>query len=183
MREHGVLRRILFLYDEGVRRLAAGEAPAQVLGSSARIIQRFVEGYHEKLEEQFVFPKMLQAGKLAELVKVLSAQHQAGRTLTAEILAMATPAALAKADQRQALSAKLTSFSRMYAPHAAREDTDLFPAYHDLFTEKEFDALGDQFEEQEHKLLGNGGFEGAVKEVADLEKVFGIGDLAQFTPR
>jgi hemerythrin-like domain-containing protein len=183
MREHGVPRRILFLYDEGVRRLGAGEAPAQVIGSSARIIQRFVEGYHEKLEEQFVFPKVLQAGKFAELVRVLSAQHQVGRTLTTEILAMATPAALAKADQRQALSARLTRFSRMYAPHAAREDTDLFPAYHDLFTEKEFDALGDQFEEQERKLLGNGGFEGAVKEVADLEKVFGIGDLAQFTPR
>ena len=182
MREHGVLRRVLGLYDEGVRRLVAGESPIATLGAAAGIVQRFIEGYHEKLEEQFVFPRMQQAGKRTELVQVLLAQHVAGRKVTADILAASTVAGVAGAEGRQALIGHLHAFARMYRPHAAREDTDLFPAYQALFSEKEFDALGDRFEEQEHRLVGSGGFEGAVKEVAELESAFGVHDLARFTP-
>jgi hypothetical protein len=70
----------------------------------------------------------------------------------------------------------------MYAPHAAWEDTDLFPAYRALFTAAELDKLGDKFEEQEHKLLGSGGFAGSLRDVGDLEKALGIHDLARYTP-
>lgn len=183
MREHGVLRRVLLVYDESVRRLSAGNTPVEVIASAANIVKRFIEGYHEKLEEQLVFPRMQKAGKLTDLVQILFTQHQAGRRVTAEVLKSATAAGVADSSGREALLSKLQSFSRMYRPHAAREDTDLFPAYHGLFTENELDRLGDEFEEQERKLLGSGGFEGAVREVADLEKALGIHDLAQLTPR
>lgn len=183
MREHGVLRRVLLVYDESVRRIDAGNLPPYaVIASAANIVRRFIEGYHEKLEEQFVFPRMRQAGKLTDLVDVLLRQHRAGSTVTDEIL-QAASRKVATASARHALARLLRSFVRMYQPHAAREDTDLFPAYHAFFTEAEFDKLGDQFEEEEHRLLGSGGFEGAVKEVADLEQALGILDLAQFTPR
>ena len=52
--------------------------------------------------------------------------------------------------------------------------------YRQQFTEAEFDKLGDRFEDQEHKLLGSGGFEGSLKEVGDLEKTLGIHHLAKF---
>lgn len=71
----------------------------------------------------------------------------------------------------------------MYQPHAAREDTVLFPAFHASFSERDFHEVGERFEEQEHKLLGSGGFEQAVGEVVQLEKAVGIDDLAAFTPR
>ena len=70
----------------------------------------------------------------------------------------------------------------MYAAHAAWEDTELFPVFRALFTEAQLDELGERFEEQEHKLLGGGGFEGSLKEVGDLETALGIHDLAAFTP-
>ena len=89
----------------------------------------------------------------------------------------------ATAGQRRAIVADMQSFGRMYAAHAAWEDTDIFPTYREQFTEAELDKLGEQFEEQEHKLLGSGGFEGSLKEVGDLEKSLGIHDLAKFTPR
>jgi hypothetical protein len=79
--------------------------------------------------------------------------------------------------------ADIQSFARMYGPHAAWEDTELFPVYREQFTEAEFDKLGERFEEQEHKLLGRGGFEGSLREVRDLEKSLGINDLTKFTPR
>jgi hemerythrin-like domain-containing protein len=63
MREHGILRRVLLVYDEAARRLAADDATVMsVIGASANIVHRFVEGYHEKLEEEFVFPKLEKGG-------------------------------------------------------------------------------------------------------------------------
>jgi hypothetical protein len=64
-----------------------------------------------------------------------------------------------------------------------RRADQLFPVYRQQFTEAQFDKLGDRFEDQEHELLGSGGFEGSLKEVGDLEKTLGIHDLAKFTPR
>ena len=183
MREHGVLRRVLLVYDEAARRLTAEDSGAiAVVSAAANVVHRFVEGYHEKLEEDFVFPKLEKAGKLADLTRILRVQHAAGRKLTDAIMKSAKAGKAATAEQRRALVADLQSFGRMYAPHAAWEDTELFPAYREQFTEAELDKLGDQFEDQEHKLLGSGGFEGSLKEVADLEKALGVHDLAKFTP-
>jgi hypothetical protein len=38
----------------------------------------------------------------------------------------------------------------MYRPHESREDTVLFPAIRSLMTAKEYDDLGEQFEDREH---------------------------------
>jgi hemerythrin-like domain-containing protein len=183
MREHGVLRRVLLVYDEAARRLTAEDASAlAVVASAANIVHRFVEGYHEKLEEELVFPKLEKAGKLTDLTKTLRAQHAAGRKLTDAIMKTAKAGKGATAEQRRGLGADLQAFGRMYAPHAAWEDTELFPIFREQFTEAELDKLGEQFEDQEHKLLGSGGFEGSLKEVGELEKALGIHDLAKFTP-
>jgi hemerythrin-like domain-containing protein len=71
----------------------------------------------------------------------------------------------------------------MYAPHEAREDTVLFPALRRLVSAHEYDALGEAFEDEEHRKFGQEGFEGMVERVAGLEKTLGIYDLKQFTPR
>jgi hemerythrin-like domain-containing protein len=80
------------------------------------------------------------------------------------------------------LMAALRLFARMYRPHAAREDTVLFPALRSVVSAHEYDALGEEFEEKEHKLFGEDGFEKVVAEVAGLEKQLGLNDLASFTP-
>jgi hemerythrin-like domain-containing protein len=183
MREHGVLRRVLLVYDEAVRRLVAEDQAAMTaVGAAANLVHRFVEGYHEKLEEDFVFPTLEKAGTLTELTKVLRVQHAAGRKLTEAIMRTAKTGRGATAAERQALVADLRSFARMYGAHAAWEDTELFPSYRKQFSEAELDKLGDRFEEQEHKLLGSAGFEGALREVGDIERTLGIHDLAKFTP-
>jgi hemerythrin-like domain-containing protein len=182
MREHGVLRRILLVYEEAIRRLSSSDAAVlDVIGGAANIVHRFVEGYHEKLEEEFVFPRMEKAGKLLDLTQVLRIQHAAGRKVT-DAIRESTKQKSATAAQRQALTANLASFIRMYAPHAAWEDTELFPVFRQLYSAAELDRLGDRFEDQEHKLLGSGGFEGSLKDVGDLEQALGIHDLSKFTP-
>jgi len=83
MREHGVLNRILLIYDEGVRRLRAKEdLPPDALGQTAEIVRRFLEDYHSKLEENFIFPEFEKRNQMAALMKTLRAQHAAGRTMT-----------------------------------------------------------------------------------------------------
>ena len=181
MREHGVLRRVLFVFDEAAHRLeSTADLPLDQLGAAAKLIRRVIEDYHEKIEEQHVFPRFEQANTLVDLVAVLRKQHQAGRDVTTHVMSLAD-AKLADADRTQ-LAAALRAFNRMYRPHAAREDTVLFPALHKLVGAKEWDAMGDQFEDIEKQTLGEGGFEHAVVDVAKIEEAFGLADLATFTP-
>jgi hemerythrin-like domain-containing protein len=183
MREHGVLNRILLIYDEHVRRLNAKETfDGSVLASSADIIRHFVEEYHEKLEEDFLFPRFRKAGKLTGLVDTLLAQHRAGRVLTAQIRELAATATLKYVSDSEKLADALKSFIRMYRPHEAREDTVLFPAFRSIVTPHEYEALGEDFEKKEDELFGEDGFFRVVDQVAALEKKLGLYDLAQFTP-
>jgi len=184
MREHGVLRRILLIYGDVARRLeASADVDVAVVQRSAKLIRRFVEDYHEKQEEEVLFPRFERAHKLVDLVNVLRAQHQAGRRVTERIQGLATGDGIKSADGRRRLHAELQSFIRMYEPHAAREDTVLFPALHEIVSRSEYDALGEDFERREHAVFGGDGFEHAVAEVDGIERSLGIEDLARFTPR
>jgi hemerythrin-like domain-containing protein len=183
MREHGVLARILLIYDEISVRLGQGQNyPPAVLTNAAGLVRRFVEDYHEKLEEDHVFPRFVKAGKLLDLVNVLPEQHQAGRRLTEKIKNLGSLSTL-NPDGKRDLLKNLALFARMYRPHKSREDTVLFPAFHSIVSEKEYDALGEKFEEQEDKLFGEHGFEKVVEQVGGLEKSLGIYELSQFTPK
>ena len=182
MREHGILKRVLLAYDEIIRRIRSNkEFPPQAVTDGATIIRKFIEEYHEKLEEDHLFPRFRKAGKLVDLVDTLYKQHQAGRRVTDRI--MATASALKTQDDRNRLAGDLEAFNRMYAPHEAREDTVLFPELHKIVSPHEYDAMGEQFESIERKTFGGDGFDIYVDKVAQLEKQLGIYDLAQFTPK
>lgn len=184
MREHGVLDRIMLIYDAARTRWAAGgDFPAQVLADAAGIVRRFIEEYHEKLEENYLFPRFEKAGKLADLTRILRQQHEAGRRLTATVIEGAKADALRDPAQRRAMAAALEQFTRMYRPHAAREDTVLFPAIRQVVGAKEYDELGETFEGIEEKNFGEGGYEKIVEQVAKLESQVGLEDLARFTPQ
>jgi hemerythrin-like domain-containing protein len=181
MREHGVLKRVLLIYREGIRRMQAGDdAPAQALNAGAEIIRSFIEDYHEQLEERHVFPRLEQAGKLTDITAVLRTQHQRGRVVTDRVLA-ATGAAVPGGSARDALVQDLSAFIRMYEPHEAREDTVVFPALRDIVPAKDFRDMAEIFEDEEHRRFGQAGFQGVVDKVAEIEKGLGIFDLSQFT--
>jgi len=187
MQEHALLERVLLVYEECLSclgRLGGRTEPApDILSRSALIVRNFVEQYHEKLEEEHVFPRFVKAGKLTDLVAVLLEQHKSGRALTDRILARATPAGFADVAARGSLTVALDRFISMYRPHASREGSVLFPAFRDLVPAEEFAALGGMFEKREHEILGPEGFEGQVGVVAGLEKQLGIYALSKFTPK
>ena len=183
MREHGLLNRILLIYDTCRLHLSNNEKfDLAALYNSAQIIRTFVEDYHEKLEENYLFPRFEKANQLTNLVSTLRAQHIAGRNITNRIIEFGKMKSLAGSYETQQLVQLLDSFNKMYRPHEAREDTVLFPAIRKIISRNEYFALGEDFEKKEHQLFGEEGFETMVERVANIEKQIGIYDLAQFTP-
>jgi hypothetical protein len=72
MREHGVPDRVLLVYEEAVRRLRDHEdLPPEVFQAAASLVRTFVEDYHERLEEKFIFPELEKQQKLLHLVTTL----------------------------------------------------------------------------------------------------------------
>ena len=184
MREHGVLKRVMLVYDEILRRWdAKQDVPPETLAAAAGIIRSFVEDYHEKLEEDYLFPRFEKANKLTDLVKTLKEQHIAGRKVTDFVLQRANLQMLKDPAERAKVAEAIRQFNRMYAPHEAREDTVLFPAFHSIVSQNEYDSLGEDFEKKEDELFGDEGFEKMVDKVAGIEKQLGIYDLSQFTPK
>ena len=180
IREHGVLHRVLLIYDAAIRRLLANEDfdPA-VISDSAKLVQDFIENYHEKSEEDFLFPRFRKAHQLADLVTTLLEQHQAGRKVTRNILESAAQVPSEAAAKRNCISAN----SPRCTGRTRRASTVLFPKLRDIVSGHEFDAIGEEMEKREHQHFGEDGFEKAVAQVAELEKKVGLYDLTQFTPK
>ncbi len=179
MREHGALARLLLVYESALARPSLEPAVTVTVHRAADLVSTFIEQYHEKLEEDFLFPLLERAGKHVELVRTLRTQHVAGRVVTQNILRVTAPGVVTN---REELSHFVQAFVRMYRPHASREDTVIFPTLHEVTNVKQLRELGDQFEDEEHRRFGKGGFESVVAQVAELEQQLGIADIAQFTP-
>ena len=183
MQEHGVLKRILLIYDACRIHLINKESfPVNALYNAAGIIRTFVEDYHEKQEENYLFPRFQKANQLTDLVSVLLQQHQAGRKVTEQVMQLSKTTNRNDAEN-QRLIQLLSAFNTMYSPHEAREDTVLFPAFRKLVSKHEYDSLGEEFENNEQKLFGKDGFETIVNKVANIEKQLSIYELSQFTPK
>jgi hemerythrin-like domain-containing protein len=155
---------------------------AEPLQTAVSILREFIANYHEKDEEELIFPRLEKAGRQVELIGVLRRQHEVGRKLLTQIERYCTPAQFGTVANRRSLAGLLAQFNRMYRPHAAREDTVLYPAFRELVGEKELDKLQVVFEQRE-KALPHGGFEKVVGEVARIEVAYGLADLAQFTAK
>ncbi len=184
MREHGVLKRVLLCYREMTARIEAGTPPDPPdLHDAALIIHDYIEGFHEGLEEGYVFPRLARAGRLTGIVTTLLVQHANGRVITQFLLSHATASAVASPATRARLAAAMRAFDRMYEPHEAREDTVIFPAFRQIVPAGELTDLGRHFANLEHQQFGTNEFAAMVARVASIEQALGIYDLAQFTPQ
>jgi hemerythrin-like domain-containing protein len=184
MREHGILRRALLVYQEAATRLRqdAGAVPTDVLEMTAQLFRVFGEDYHEKkLEEVYILPIVKKStGAAARYVDVLLAQHARGRDITDYLLSVTKADRIPSNGVTSVVSA-LESFVRMYAHHAAIEDTVVFPAWKASLGEVELDELAAKFEEIEAEHFGGDGFDAAVMRMEEIEASLGLGNLETFT--
>lgn len=184
MREHGVLRRAFLVYQTAALRIDSGkgQVPAPALARTARLFRTFGEDYHERrLEEQIIFPAVRKLkGPVARYPDILHEQHDRGRELTAYVMEVSRGGRLASGSEKP-LARALHEFALMYAHHAAREDTDVFPAWKASLPAKAYQEMGEQFERIEQQVFGHDGFEDALKQIEEIEREMGLSDLAALT--
>jgi hemerythrin-like domain-containing protein len=184
MFEHGLIERLLLIYDKSAAMLDQGrQLPAGLLADAGDLIQKFIHDYHEKLEEEHLFPRFVTAHREGDLLDTLKAQHNAGRELTKQIKRLTQGATDGAAHDGKQLAQLLRSAGTMYFPHCARENAILFPAVLDLVLEYEYKRLADVFGELRTKAIGDKGRKKISDQIAQLEERLGIGDLAEFTAK
>lgn len=193
MTDHGLLKRILLIYRECADRLNTGdELDPAALFHSAQMVHSYIEDFHEGIEEGYIFPRLLRAGKLRDTIRNLLIQHDVGRKLTIAVIQSSTTMDMpgtgaapgfATAESRAALARTLNQFITMYEPHEAREDTVVFPAFRDVTADGSvFDQVSEQIAEAQQKRFGDHGMSGYLDQVDRIEQQLGIHDLAGFTP-
>ena len=184
MREHGILRRALLVYQESAVKLKQdpNSIPADALEKTAQLFRAFGEDYHEKkLEEAYIFPALKKQQNAASgYVDILLAQHARGNQITDYLLSKTRGDKIPTADVNGFVAA-LESFVRMYEHHAAIEDTVVFPAWKEVVGSKELDELAEKFEEIEEEFFGEDGFESALRRMSEIEESLGFSNLAIFT--
>jgi hemerythrin-like domain-containing protein len=184
MREHGLIERLMIIYQECADRLSEGvDVPPGALLNAGVVVDGFVQNYHEGLEEKHIFPLFEKAGRLTNLVAILRRQHEVGRILSGRTIFYAGKGNLLQPDTKAALVPICQGYTRMYREHMGREDTMVFTAVRDLVSPAEFRRMGDLFEDLETQTLGQGGYERELGRVSEIEKMLGIEDLDKFTAK
>jgi hemerythrin-like domain-containing protein len=184
MREHGILRRALLVFQESATKLRQdpNSIPPDALEKAAQLFQAFGEDYHEKrLEEEYILPAVKKTQNAASpYADILLAQHNRGREITSYILASTKGDKIPTANMPSFITA-LETFVRMYEHHAAIEDTIVFPAWKEVIGAKEMDELAVKFEEIEEEIFGEDGFEAAATRMNEIEQSLGLDKLEMFT--
>ena len=176
------MNRILLIYDHCRQEIVFGQTPRlAVLNASAGIIRSFVEDYHEKQEEDYLFPRFRKAGQLTDLVDTLLRQHNAGRRITDELLGLTKGTSLSPGETgRQAAFWDRSTACIARTKHArirccSRPSANWSPGTNMI-------RWARSSRTDEHKHFGQDGFETMVARVADIEKQLGDDYLNQFTP-
>jgi hemerythrin-like domain-containing protein len=185
MNEHGLLIRIILIYRDAIRRVSAGQAvPRAEVNQAAQVIEAFFHGYHEPIEEAYVFPQVGAADKsLGSDLATLLLQHARGREQT-QLILQATSGSdqFVRGANKQQMVTGLSNFVAGYEVHEAREDTVIYPALRAASTPTQIVQQATHFADLGRQQFGPNGFVDMLTKVENVEKAMGIFDLAQFTP-
>lgn len=183
MQEHGVFGRLLLAYEEIARRLRTNQKGniEECLRNSTALIVNNVQDHHERIEELMIFPVLTKANTHAALVSTLVEQHKAGRTITDALTKATAGGALDTRSKRDHVAKLLTSFTRMFRPHALREDTVVYPALRQILNEEQYAELSEKVRQLENKMTANPDLSDVVRQLESIETALGINDLSRYT--
>jgi hemerythrin-like domain-containing protein len=189
MEEHGVLGRLLLIYDALSIKLRNAHSEQErnlaksCLSESTQLIINNIQGNHERIEELVIFPALRKANMHNDLVAILVLQHHTGQELINTIAKKLHSGAAKTEAGRNELADLTHSFSTMYRPHALREDTVIFPTLHRIMSPDAYQQLSESVRTLETKMVHNPTLEDILKQVDQLETALSIHDLAQFTAK
>ncbi len=183
MKEHGVLMRILEIYDRVSGDAASGkELNAGAIRRAAEISRDYIGKHHDACEERYIFPQFRKVPYIVDIVTELHDQHVAAVRITKNMLELTSPGSAPDKDGRQTLIDLCKSIVGMYRPHMSWEQSIVFPVFYDIVTADYIKDIQKKMEAEERELLGDTGFRGLVGRLSEIEKEAGTYDLHKYTP-
>jgi hemerythrin-like domain-containing protein len=178
LQEHGILRRILLVYDEFLSQLESAETapPIGAVIDTTTLLQSYVQGYHEVIEETYVFPVVEKIPSMQGLVSTLRRQHALARQLSTDVIVSARMADLKR------LTTTLDALVLLYQAHTAWEDTDLTIALRDVLTPEGSRELLGKIHRVERDVFGPRAEAHALTQIVEIERQFDVHGPAEFEP-
>lgn len=181
MYEHGILNRLLLIFEKNIENIDGKGFSIDLLKASLDILQSFIQDFHERLEEDYIFPLFHEHKESIPLIQILKEQHIQGREITNRLQTILNSKEITTQNNEE-IKVLLQKFVTMYRPHESREDTVLFPYVRNFLSEKEFHELGETFERLEHKFFGVNAHQTILEKIINIEKELGIFNIDCFTP-
>ncbi|HEY3272240.1 MAG TPA: hemerythrin domain-containing protein [Methanocella sp.] len=180
--EHGLAERIMLVYERFIKDQKSGEgADLPLINRTARIAKSCLTDCHERNEERWLFPLFREEGYLTDMADALEQQHAAGREVTDKIIDLSTPGRIKDETHVNILMTLCRSYVFMYRPHISRENSELFPRLSHIATPGVIDDLGGKMAESTRESLGEQGFAGPLRELAEIEQSLDIHDVRSYT--
>lgn len=181
MREHGLIHRLILLEKLSAYNLEENPESVGVLRGAAEIMKSYIHGFHEEYEEHDLYPMFPEGSELHQIGEVMDEQHHVGKSITDEILNLTGEGRSLSEGDIDLMAELVHQFETMYVPHAAIEDTEMWPELHKMKGYAEYMKLGSEMEKQEEEKFGEGHFEQLLERVKELEAELGVDDLDVFT--
>ncbi len=182
MVEHGVVQRLMTVFEECADRLEAGrDVPPGAIVNAGALIDEFVEAHHEEFEQGHVYPLFGTNPDLAPLIGVLVRQHAVGRRLAGRAIFFAGKGDLTAPPVGKPLARICRGYARMYRAHAAHEDTRLFSHLRGAVSKSRFDELGARLVESRQRHIGAADLGGILERLTEIEGTLGLEELDHFT--
>lgn len=183
-REHAIMERLMIVLESGVASIVdGGDTDLFPINHAAITIKEFGADHHMVDEEQFIFPKLREAGTMDKLVDTLEIQHDKGRELIGRIIDLTRSGHIDDPGRLNELAGHCMSFVIMYRPHAAWEETVVFPALYDIASENYIDNINLRMHDEERSLMSDPGLRKLMDNLRKIERAAGTADLGSFTPR
>ena len=168
MNEHGLLNRILIIFDNYLILSNSKKSDkVKYIADAIKIIKEFIEDFHEKMEEKYIFP-CFNNTKFEDVTKILIQQHIDSRTITSNILE------LCSLNKIKELDNEIKLFIKMYRTHSAREDTLIFRKLRKFITEEEMIKISKIMDEKEDEIFGEKAYDGILQKIIIIEQEFGL---------
>lgn len=175
-KNQGLLKRMLLIYEELIRRLENNiRIGNKIIYYSANIINNFIENYLEKTKEKYIFPLLQKNNFEIKLLNEIKDQYKLKKQLTNTILKLSENDIITDKNE---LIFYLQQYIKITRYHMSREDTVVIPKFISLLDNESKLDYSCLFDEQQSKNLGADGFNKYLNIIVSIEKYIKIHDLS-----
>lgn len=177
-KNHGLLNRMILIYEELIRRLKNNiRIGNKIVYYTAYIIKNYVENYH-KTNKIYIYPLLRTNNIEIEIIDELANLHKINKQLINHILKISENDFISDKNE---LIFYMQQYIKISRYHTSREDTVIFPKFINLLDNETMIDYSWLFDEKQNEYLGLNGFNNYLNIIVSIEKYLNIHDLKEIT--